>query len=311
MANRDEAFDNKIKTLVLDRPWDLISDYWLTSIPRIDPDLNVGFEALEEFGPLSDLVGAGPADVLRQEIPLVRQIVFREAVFLLHKAINVLSLAEMSANRGSPTWSLSTAYHSAFLGMRSLTRLFGVAHVTSGKNTWVIDIFPQWVKQSKRKSKDVNSQSDMLIFKVARMDQRHYWRLFQRLVCTTKFGDQGLKNLAADFWKIDEGDFSEQRHALIYENNSWYFDDLYKDDIRAGFGIRTSNLSIKDDRGTEDFTLVLAYSMVEFGIRLLRSLREKANILAESLEVIENSVTNIRHPMYNASRDSCFVASPE
>lgn len=287
----------------------MLSDFWLSSIPRIDPDLNLKFESLDEFDPLHELLESATEDMLRVEIPLLRQTVFREAIFLLHKAVNVLSLAEISASNGSPTWSLSTAYHSAFFGIRSLTRFLGVAHVTTGKNTWVIDIFPQWVKQSKRKNKDINSQSDMLIFKGPRIEQRHHWRLFQRLVCVTKFGDPVLKNLASDFWKSNVSDFTVQRHTLLYDDNSWYFDDLYKNDVRSGFGIRASNLTIKDDSGTEDFTLVLAYSIVEFGIRLLRSLRENANILAESLDVIENSLTNIRHPMYHESRNSCFAAA--
>lgn len=311
MANADSNFDTKVKKLVLDRSWYQISDYWLSSIPRLDPDANFAFEVLENFKPLVDILSSTSDAELKVEIVGLRETVFREAIFLFHKSINVLSIAELNANRGNPTWSLSTAYHSAFFGARALTRLLGVANATVGGKNWVIDIYPQWVKSSKRKRNDINSQTDILIFESPKIEQRHHWRLFQRLARVTKFDDKTMSRLADDLWKTDEGDLTKQRHALLYGKNVWFFNDLYQTDIRSGFGIRTSNTSMRTDAGTEDFTIFLAYSIVEFGIRLLRSIGEKANILKDSLNMIEQSITSDRHPIYNQSRGGCFVSTVE
>jgi HEPN domain len=66
-------------------------------------------------------------------------LLFREGVYWLHKALHVLGAAEIDADGGMPTWSLSSAYQSAFFSARSSMAFLGVAIAERAKTSYVVE----------------------------------------------------------------------------------------------------------------------------------------------------------------------------
>ena len=72
----------------------------------------------------------------------------------------------------------------------------------------------------------------------------------------------------------------------------------------SGFGIQEisllNKLQLNDLRS--DFSMVIGLSAIHFGLHLLTSLSAKTHKIDADLEVINNSMTPDRHPLYTLSR---------
>ena len=147
--------------------------------------------------------------------------------------------------------------------------------------------------------------SNFFLAKVTRIEHRHIWSIFQRLMRVTRFEDEMLDRLRGVFSKyFDEATFAKQRNYLHYRNDSWLYDDLYKFLPGSGFGIQEisllNKLQLNDLRS--DFSMVIGLSAIHFGLHLLTSLSAKTHKIDADLEVINNSMTPDRHPLYTLSR---------
>src|ERR1700729_3838383 len=103
---------------ILDRDWVVIRQEWLAHLPstmtlcaRPDP-------TLAQIVGLADELRGIDRPTLIEGIPGARRVAFAEAIFLYHKGLHVLRAAQRHATNGMPSWSLFSAYHSAYITAR-------------------------------------------------------------------------------------------------------------------------------------------------------------------------------------------------
>ncbi len=116
-------WDRKTAKLIT-RKWPEVKDAWLGYIPTIDPPGKPPESAIGDL-PTLELHVTGmsqqqPKEVV-EEIVGLRQGVFIEGLFLLHKAAHVMACAQVNVAKGLRSWSLSSAYQSAFFSMKAIT----------------------------------------------------------------------------------------------------------------------------------------------------------------------------------------------
>src|SRR5438045_8161508 len=111
------------------RRWTHLREYWLERIKAFDstrpPDPPIdeipAIELLKNKFIVEGRGGPrGSEGSVFESVPLLPQTMFNEGVFLLHKARHILGAAEMHANDGISTWSLSSAYQGAFFAGKSV-----------------------------------------------------------------------------------------------------------------------------------------------------------------------------------------------
>lgn len=294
------TFDRQIKKYVGLRNWDTICSTWVEYLPTIDPPGSNPEHTVSEF--LENNYGLRIDEVLGDknrsphyfEIPGLRQAIFREGIFLLHKSVHVMSNVENDVERGVITWSLSEGYQGAFFGVRAIQSFLGVTLVEVKDRWLIIDIWPEKIKESGKKRAKVSEQDTLVqLIATPRIEHLKTWILFKRLIAVSKvkiWPSNIIKSLA----KIREKEFARQRNRLHYGNNIWFFDDLYKPILDEHFGKRNSleyNLE-------SDFSVKLIFEIVELAYLLFESVNNLSNMLRSEKELIENDLNSDRHPRW-------------
>ena len=302
----DQEFSRVIKKYLPKRLWSDISDKWLSNLPHFQDPVSRPDPSLKEFYSLSAfLISLGDNVPVQHEIGGLREVIFTEGIYLLHKAINVLCAAELHAKEGILTWSLSSAYHSSFFCAKAIIRILGVATVEAAlRSCWIIDVFPELPKLTSKERKSgmtPEPMTDFLAAQVFRIEHRHIWKIFQRLMRISKFEEDILERLRGAFSKyFDDKIFPKQRNYIHYNNDRWLFDDLYRFSPDPEFGIRKISAIEKLilDNIESDFSMLIAISMIYFAINLLTSLSLKTHKIDAELKTIMDSLTSARHPLY-------------
>src|SRR5712692_8314285 len=112
------------------RRWSSIRTSWPNFVgkpidpPGCAPELTLS-ELLEGGGVMTGTPEKGKLTRVRHPRGEITEIIFREAVFWLHKALHVLGASEAHADMGLQNWSLSAAYHSAYFAARAIMAFFG------------------------------------------------------------------------------------------------------------------------------------------------------------------------------------------
>ena len=308
----DEKFQRAVKKHIPHRDWQSISGRWLEFLPLMESPKTPPDPVLEDFHLLRTALESDAAsDFFLEEIEGLRQLVFQEGLFLFHKAVNVISAAETHAQQGMLTWSLSSAYHGAFFGVKAINRFLGVATVAQGRNHWIIDLYPKLPRLSSRERKQGREPPSETAFILThtRIEHRHIWYLFQRLMRVCEFQDHILTNLKGALSRhFQEDAFAKQRNALHYRNDAWFFDDLYQLVKNPEFGTASillmERIPFDSDRLESDFSMILAFVVLYFGISLLESLSEKTHKLDGELDLIRESITPAWHPIYIANLEA-------
>ncbi len=299
----DNKYKRAVKNRIPGRDWQEISSKWSGYIPRLDQPKSPPNPPLARFYDLNQTLDNPPSDAFSREITGLRQLLFQEGLFLFHKATNVISAAEIHARHGMLTWSLSNAYQGAFFGAKAIIRFLGVATIAHSNKYWIIDIYPELAKlTSKEKAQGLRPDPNTsFTLAHARIEHRHIWQLFQRLMRVSKFQDPIMNRLQGALSKyFDERTFAEQRNALHYGNNTWFFDDMYQllQDVAFGTESVLQIERIPFENLESDFSMLLACVVLYFGIYLLRSLSEGTNKLNDDLALIMESLTSEWHPIY-------------
>src|SRR5438552_326767 len=114
MADHDRIWE-RLENSFGERRWNSIVATWPQFVgapidpPGSAPELTLS-DLLQQGGVLVNLPTKNEltsVDHPRGEIPYI---IFREAVFWLHKACHVLGASEAHVDMGMPTWSISAAY---------------------------------------------------------------------------------------------------------------------------------------------------------------------------------------------------------
>jgi hypothetical protein len=291
------SFEVKLKRLG-QRDWDEVKSAWLAPLSQLTfskaglpPDA-----ALSDFYDLGEVAGRIPQDgEYRENITGLRAAVLHEGVYLLHKAANVLVGSHTQVVGGLPTWSVATAYQSAFFSMEAIFRLLGVAVVEVNNKTFMLDVWPEAEKTASKRAKALYKLGDEMQFvSHKRIDHYHRWALLKRaLRMLTNSPIRGEIINALD--AIDDKDFARQRNMLHY-SNIWLFDDLhtfYSPLSYCRFNA-TPPLVQRLDPGHQDFTVVLATILLSSAASLLAALGQSAPIMQNEWKLLNEACSNQR-----------------
>ncbi len=304
----DQEFQRKIKKHIPHRSWESLLNEWLNFLPKLDtPALPP--EGLHNFYPLqSYLASHSSEETLLDEVEGLRTLMFHEGLFLLHKAGHVIGAAELQAHNGILTWSLSTAYQGALFGALAIMRLLGVATVVEGRNHWLVDLYPESTNlpSQNRKVKIKSNPVSLFLRLGSRVEHRHLWHIFQRLMRISRFKEPKIVEYVGTFSKshFDVRDFARQRNTLHYETNAWFFQDMYTFSPNQNFGSREvlSGSDLEFSSLTSDYTIILSMAILHIGYSLLQSIASRSHKVTEDLTLFQQSISGDRHPIFRRIR---------
>lgn len=304
----DDAFQRLIQKQILECRWSDISARWLNFLPAIDPPGSAPDVSLSDFisvstvaETLSESIEYGT--IVRAEAAGLRGYVFREAVYLLHKALHVSGCAENQVKRGYKTWSLADAYQASLFGAKAILHFCGIAFAEFGSKALLIDIFPKEQDTNKRRKQKLKLPEDPKIqftrFNM-QFQHKHIWAIFQRLLNVFDMNvwqDTYIRALR----KIKTGEFAKQRNDLNYKNDLWIFDDLHQLVIDSSFGEHSDDMEESLAYSLEsDFSLCLSFSILKMGLLLLEDISKSTNALNSEIQIIKDKLILERHPLYVA-----------
>ena len=226
---------------------------------------------------------------------------FHEAVFTVHMAVRVSCAAAQQATDGLPTWSISTAYHGSMLALRGLLGLCGIAYLETEGRYFLMDAFPSARKGTRQKRRRQSqpilsaSTNEVQLIRVPRMENRHWWLVFQRLLRTSAalFSrwsypfDTRLSRCKAQV-------VSRHRNKLHYRG-VWYYEDLFEKVIFDSFGqfdaegCQTVVDKLQEENGS-DGTLMLNQILLGISIAMLRDLAGVSRRVEPEIKVIDHTI---------------------
>lgn len=302
----DAAFQRLIKKQILECRWSDISERWLNFIPVIDPPgspPDVGLSEVVDFNTLAATIKDYDSPI-KAEIAGLREYVFREAVYLLHKAFHVTGCAENQARRGYKTWSLAEAYQGSLFGAKAILYFCGIALAEYNNKAVLIDIWPKEEDINKRRKQKLKLPDDSAIqFTKLNMkfEHRHVWTIFQRLLSVFDINVWQDSHVQA-IRKLEVKEFAKQRNDLHYKNDLWIFDDLHDFVVDDSFGHHPNDIEKSLIYASESaFSLSLSLAILRMGVLLFESIGGLTNTLKAESQIVRDKLTVVRHPLYSVA----------
>lgn len=276
-----EPYERCVKKLCK-KDWTRLSDLWLAEISKLQ-FAQPGHQP--EFG-FDEVVGlqlaVRPAtDQLRIELPNLAAPLIHEAIYLLHKAANVLVAAHDQVVGGLPTWSLATGYQGAIFAAEAVTKLLGVGVVTYEKKNYTVDVWPNPVDGlSKKKQVEYQYGSEAHVVAFPAMSHFHRWAIFKRLLGTLKNFDFDPQIQTA-LLELDQKSFAKQRNELHY-SHTWEFEDIHEYRTEATlleFGTKQEFIERLNPESPH-FGIALGLSVFALAMRMLKYLAASSPLVA-------------------------------
>jgi len=125
--------------------------------------------------------------------------------------------------------------------MKAVLQLLGIAVIETGNQTYLVDV---WALAKKKQKKNILGQAYLvLIQRVSRVEHRHLWTWFQRMLRVCEVPPSVWPVGCVDQLKShDINAFARQRNNLHYATTDWPFNDLHACQIIDGFGIHLDGL---------------------------------------------------------------------
>lgn len=288
------------------KDWPELRQRWLDHVPEIIP---AGCRPEER---LAD------NEMLRREIDLVKENgehrfepevspashLLHESVFAIHMAIRVSCEATKQADDGLPTWSISTAHHASMLALRAVVGLCGIAYIEADNRYVLMDVLPSEPKGRRKSRRGAVRRpiSEVQLIKTPRMEHRHWWLVFQRLLrtsvdsfdCWPHSFDQALK-------RCDVRILSRDRNELHYRG-AWFKKDLFDRFVLTPFGqydrdrlqLVVDTLANSDG---SDGALILNQVLLWSGVGMLRDLATSSARVRDEVEIMDRTVRRFTNPI--------------
>jgi hypothetical protein len=288
------------------RPWKFILSTWpdFAQKPHDASTDNLN-ETLSDFigqgGVLMNVPEKGKFSTIlhpRGEIP---EIIFREAILWMHKALHVLGASEIHVEQGLPSWSISSAYQSAYFAARSILAFLGVSLAEFQRVSVVVDLCrdmqglrPQKIQSIGAFEENVSFRSLGVLF-----DHRQTWLLFKRLlrVSTCELWPDGWSEY---FAQLDLSGLTKQRHGLHYQLDYWILDDLhdfvYSDEFRKVDSSGTGRELF--DSAKDNYSLIIGFSLARMALLLFNDLCSNSKKFQNEQKKIVEGFSYERHPLF-------------
>ncbi len=282
------------------RRWEYIRSKWIGHIPYLasagDVPQNtivevVGFDAIAlRLIAATKQKQVPPLTTIDEELPGLREAVFSESLFLLHKARHVVGAAELHVRDGIQTWALANAYQGAFFAAKGIMGFLGVCFPEYNSKTIAIDLFPNPVT-------DANKYSYCAFHFIGdRLDHRPVWEVFQRLIAVSVV-DVWPKHIVNKLKSIESKNFAKQRNHIHYRNNGWILNDLNDFQFTEDFGgLNSWRDGLDFDR--DDISLSVALSVLKLGLLLVQELEKSSAKLTPEIKLLSGCIEKGRHPIF-------------
>lgn len=292
------SFDLKLKRLS-GRNWPDVASAWMQQVPQLVFDDGPGQrpdEDLCDFHALGEVTSTiKPDGELRYELAGFRSAVLHEGIFLTHKAANVLVASHNQVVKGLPTWSVSTAYQSAFFSMEAMLRILGVAIIRANNKNIVVDVWPEVEKGSSNKTKrlyKLGMETQWVCY--AHVDHFHRWAILKKVLRT--LDNSPISNeLINTLVSLDDKDFARQRNNLHY-SNTWLFPDLHAYCSAISYCKFSQEKALIEylDPIDQNFTVVLASFLLSANAALLAFLGQTSSLIKEEWKLLDGACSNAR-----------------
>jgi hypothetical protein len=280
----------------------------LPATPGIAPEYTIaetpGFRAIS-----GKAMKDGP-EVREPMLAHFRSAMLHEAIFLLHKAGNVLVASHDQAAGGLPTWSVATGYQAALFAAEALIRVLGVAAGLNVDNRYyLVDVWPEGdAKMSKKAFQAYRIGSEMIVVRHSQLNHFDGWDLLLR-VLRLLVNDPFPSALRVAITSIDKLDFAKQRNDLHYETG-WIFDDLHEYVVPSDFFRPTDahSLAARVVRGRLDFGIALGTVLFAMANCLVRDLASLSPLIQAEHALIAKASTAPRMKL-RANYEACGVGA--
>ena len=232
----------------------------------------------------------------------VPEIIFQEAVLWMHKALHVLGASEVHIDQGLPSWSMFSAYQSAYFAARSILAFYGVSLGEYQHVSVVVDLCRDMRGMRPQKIADIGAFEKEIPFRSLGVlfDHRQTWQLFQRVlrISTCDIWPDGW---ASYFANLNMSELTRQRHGLHYHLDYWILEDLhdfiYSDIFNNVDPSGTGRELYNSD--SDNFSLIAGYTMTKMALLLFKDLCPLTNRLAVEKETVMRSISFERHPLFS------------
>ena len=294
-----DRFQNHLNRIFPRREWSDISGYWLGYINTITPPGAQPSTVIEEFIGFETVARSlrGTSRHQRLDVSGFRQLVFHEAIYLLHKASHVIGCSETGALLGAHTWSLSQAYQGSFFAAKSICYLLGGVLADYDRRTIIIDIWPG--VSSSSSGLGLLTDTTIEFFQNEKwVGHKEVWQLFQHLLRITKVNIWPTLYTDAII-ALASNDFAKQRNIIHYAGGKWVFDDLIEFTPNSNYGLAKSRFSsgfVYEEQS--DFTFVLAQIIFRMALLILDEISTLTNKLETEIDVFKKRLNPDFHPYY-------------
>ena len=288
-------FDQSVK-LLSQKDWNVLRTFWYRHIPEIG---HMGQEPQDTIERNIDILREAPVAPRGEDHRFHVSVnpaptVFREAVFVLCKAVRVSCESASQAVDGLPTWAISTAHHSSLFALRAYLALCGITYVVTERGTFLVDVIPHHPKGNRKKRiRDVGSNREIQLVRTSQMGHREWWMLYQRVLRISKGFPQSLP-ISRTIGLCDPSVFSMHRNQIHYRLR-WFYDDLLDRCQVNSFGDceRYDPETLVDTLSTRsgsDGALILNQVLIGNTISMSSDLGRVSNRVARILDEIDDLI---------------------
>ena len=274
-----------LKNVIGKRSWAQIKSAWIDSGGPLFGGDATARTGLEDLAELQHIATAKTRDIFGDsDVPALRGILFSEGVFLFHKCAHSHLAAQRLGVRGMHSWSMFSAYHSAYLGAKGLMALLGIGMPVLNAGQFLVDLFPAPKGKSDvrmwRRGEWVFSTFNLVGFG-AQLNHEEVWSAFSRSLRVTSSLPGSAVGVYAELESLAR--VSKPRNELLYTPNGWPAEDLLNDALVEEFvDLFARGLGSSEERG---FLLRLSYAVYHVFEALMADLGEVSGRVRRELEM--------------------------
>ena len=240
----------RFKNLIESRHWGDIRDAWLNHVPVFPTAGAAPDPGLERLEPLQRVSIQDQRERML-DVPGIRTNLLWEAVFLFHKCAHAHLASQRLGHKGMHSWSMFSAYHSAYLGARGVMALLGLGLPKCGDGAQLlVDVYPPPTTKREQKALERGAYrfEEFVVYRLPRLDQQDVWDAFLRTlrVSDVEVWDSTLRSELTD---LNYNDITRPRNAILYKAAHWPAADLVADGASTDFDLFFSDPLSPDDRG--------------------------------------------------------------
>jgi hypothetical protein len=270
--------------------WDDVRTEWITSIGNYD---NIG---CRPDPTLDDFLTSVASQMVDDHVMLaaaVREIVFREALFLVHKSCAVMLSLQRDLQSNKQTYAEVSGYIASFFAAKAMLMILGFSFCEKPINNRSLSIFlfkknrsGNFYVEAFTRNKTSGSKPP-----VSSVSHKKMWETFKSI-----FSKYSNLPIDLEFLAFLPGilveDFSLNRHSIQYRNCEWGQDDLHCQEFVTVDWLQDFDKTIygKYSGADSNFSIVLTLVLLRSFYQLFESFHDGRDCLTGELDRIKDNI---------------------